>query len=1267
MEDSPIFNDENKQQSGKKRQQLESPFSAATPKSRIGKEPKRLFGQLKVNDADGNLEETCIDSDSRPNSATPSEVTFDSTNISNSDDADPNLEQTELFAAGSSANMTDLSMVEESDETSADVTLSNSFGAQLVVDEDRSTPTGPRLPLSPIMKNDDDETASVPTPLASRIGRGLETIDTHSNTSMQSPMQSAKSHIDYSLHEFEILEQKVEHEEDVKELHEKIEELRESHRLELIQIKEARVYEEKMLMQQMQTITKKAKSDSEAAKAREQCLEKLLQEMKIKMDSPVEENEQLKNEIVELQSRIEQLTENALQMNAIKESVTTYETRIEQLEATKVEMNSQLIEANKQIELLHQKSVEMDIKAVAEVESAKSMSSTLIDEIKSEHEEVRKMMMEEVKRLEDELVKQEDVANKLRSQAELAETKLADQRQKLEEAEAAIQRRESELVNQALQHKEQIDNLQVQSDEMRSSTSLEKESEIEELKIRIEELQSRIEQLTENALQMDAIKESMNSQLIEANKEIELLHQKSIEMDIKAVAEIEEVRKLMMEEVKRLEDELVKQEDVANNLRSQAEVAETNLTDQRQKLEEAEAKIQRRESELVNQALQHKEQIDNLQVQIEEMRSSKSLEKESETEELNARIEELQSRIEQLTENALQMDAIKESIEEVRTMMMEEVKRLEDELVKQEDVANNLRSQAEVAETNLTNQRQKLEEAEAEIQRRESELVNQALQHKEQIDKLQIQSDEMRSSTSLEKESEIEELKIRIEELQSRIEQLTENALQMDAIKESVITYETKIEQLEATKGEMNSQLIEANKEIELLHQKSIEMDIKAVAEVESAKSMSSTLINEIKSEHEEVRKLMMEDVKRLEDELVKQEDLANKLRSQAELAETKLTDQRQKLEEAEAEIQRRESELVNQALQHKEQIDNLQVQIEEMRSSKSLEKESETEELKIRIEELQAAITFAQKALEDAEQSKKQKDLELELTNQQMEKLKQTFEEEKSLHQNLLQEFSDISEKLEAAEQGLSQKENAIVTLESRIETMSSQFEERLGEANEWKNQALSVGTLTETMSQMQKQLKEMTEKLEASDRQVVEVKEMAQHDITLIQDEKNEQSAALEEAKNQIAQLEEKLAQSQKEIARLEKVCDDFDDDERELKEKIAQLQAEIKMLKGVKSPPKTMGLLQKARLGVKPLSRETSRVDPPVNEDGFEDAQDSFQPQAQPNHQQTLNQTAMELNSTRAQAAGNTMLHPDDQLVEKSTVETPSKKNRSNCNQQ
>ncbi|PIC38116.1 hypothetical protein B9Z55_010237 [Caenorhabditis nigoni] len=333
---------------------------------------------------------------------------------------------------------------------------------------------------------------------------------------------------------------------------------------------------------------------------------------------------------------------------------------------------------------------------------------------------------------------------------------------------------------------------------------------------------------------------------------------------------------------------------------------------------------------------------------------------------------------------------------------------------------------------------------------------------------------------------------------------------------------------------------------------------------------------------------------------------------------------QKQQMEGIIAEMNVREAELVAQSVQYEDRIGQLSSMVEQLQTSQKSNDEAKIEELNARIEELQAGINFAQKTFK--EKVKMEKVSKLQQSQKEMKKLRQLVEQEKTV---LHQEIQHINKKLDVAEQALSQKETKVVTLESHIETISHHFEERLKESNErikemteWKSQAMQFGTMAESLSLMQQQIKELFANLEASNRRVIEVEENAHHDMTIMQDEKNEQSAALEEAKARIAMLEDKLESAEKEIELLGKECDQFDEDEKGYKETISELQAEIKQLKGVKTPPKAMGLIQQARLGVKPLSRESSRVERSV--------------------------------------------HPDDQAVERSAID-PSKRNRANCHQQ
>ncbi|KAF1753280.1 hypothetical protein GCK72_019836 [Caenorhabditis remanei] len=329
------------------------------------------------------------------------------------------------------------------------------------------------------------------------------------------------------------------------------------------------------------------------------------------------------------------------------------------------------------------------------------------------------------------------------------------------------------------------------------------------------------------------------------------------------------------------------------------------------------------------------------------------------------------------------------------------------------------------------------------------------------------------------------------------------------------------------------------------------------------------------------------------ESEKAHQETIQN-LKASIESSNISLVVLQEKLDDAVSKCNRRETELISQAQQHQEQLEKLQLVISE---NQNTAEQPETEELHARIEEMQASINFAQNAIETANYAQA----------------------------TLRNELQESEKKLEAAEEALTVKENTIITLESRIEAISREFEGRLEEADQLKAEAMRMETMTASLSDIEQQVRELTAELEEFKRRVIEAERTAQNDVTSIRDEKKEQSIALDEAKTRIVMLEKKLKMSEKEVGRLGKLCDDFDDEEQDYREEIVKLKAEIKQLKLIKSP---MGALEEERISTKPQD----------NDDVFEDAQDSFQSEA--DHQSVF---------LRIDAADE-MVHPDDKSLER-----------------
>lgn len=164
-----------------------------------------------------------------------------------------------------------------------------------------------------------------------------------------------------------MLEQNSEHEESIKLLQSQIELLRQSHSQQLSEIQEARIFEEKMLTQQVDSAMKKAKSDREAAKAREQVLEKQVQELRLKLEEPDEEKNQLVHNLAALNAQIEELTQKALKVDSMQQGATASEDRIRELIGGHQEAIKQLENTKQMNESLQRDLVEKEARFSEEV------------------------------------------------------------------------------------------------------------------------------------------------------------------------------------------------------------------------------------------------------------------------------------------------------------------------------------------------------------------------------------------------------------------------------------------------------------------------------------------------------------------------------------------------------------------------------------------------------------------------------------------------------------------------------------------------------------------------------------------------------------------------------------------------------------------------------------------------------------------------------------------------------------------------------------
>ncbi|CAI2332733.1 unnamed protein product [Caenorhabditis sp. 36 PRJEB53466] len=1313
---------------GKKRQQTQSPFTAATPKSRLGKEPKRPFGPsplLNSSVVDENLEETYIE---------PRSTTFADSNSTQNTTADwsgcvdPNLEQTTLMdeSTSSAPNVSkDLSMVEEADETDhtladeTNVTLADTFDEKVSIADGEGTPKAlsppPNFATSP-------STPTAPTAIVSHLQSTVSSVTT-------SPLFRPKPQVDESLCEFIVLEQKVEHNVEVENLKLEVTKLQN----ELRDINEARIFEEKALMQQTEAVSTKAKADRTAAKEREKQLEQEIEELKAKLERGGEaeaipdncKEEELKEQLVELTAHVEVLTVKALKVDEMQSGMSAYKDKCQQIQNEQIALTEELQKARATIE-----SLTAEAGRVPELEV----------QLKSALE-----MMKEAHSAEEELAEETE---QLEAIAESSFAKANDLEKQLAEALQKISAYEEEKAERDFEHEQQLLTLREEMAQVAESARA-----TSNVLSRIDGLQQDLEKGSHHISEVEAQLSTAEERIVTSETEMKTLkedHEQEIEglgakfaVDAQRIAELSENLESVQLEVASASEKIREMQD--------------QLTSAAQKLENV-------ESERVEEQQRSVARIEELQAEIQNLRAaSADVQDDVRVAELKEELEDQRKMmISEIQELESQLEAVRQ--QQQQTAANEELQKA---LESSEARIQELAALADAANAELTATIQKHTEETEELQKRhadkmqqvEAEAEKDALTHHSTLDSVRIQlttaldkvaalETELQVTRKDAEQATVEIMRNREEELevyQQKISELTtllETAKKQSefGVKEIQEASELKIQQLEtihqkqletvhANNRKLESDVEAAKKRIEELEvtgkdaeQATVEIEKRREEELEGCRQKISELTalldtaqqekereaheiqehyylktQELESIHQEKLDAIQENALKLLtgmdsaqmqiEELQKtNETIRKELQEELEAAKTQFDARKAQLEQKQASD-------ASQLISYQETIAELQKELADVESDSH-----NLQALNDRIVELEASISSTQKELGDVQEALGEKTSRLEeltlasdvlakKSDQWRDEAEKANEKVSSLEKELsnatiqtevqkqLEEqrasLEELHEKLQVAEEALSQKENSVVTLESRIEAMQQQLEHSEKEADEWRQQAQLLNGFSRSFEEMHKQLRDMKAQLEASNQRVIEVEATAQHDVTLMREEVDGQATELEEARARIKQLEEELQRNSTEIERLEKVCDEFDDDEKEYKDKIYALQEEIRKMKGVESPPRTMGLLQQARLGIKPISRESSHLEQPEKEDGFEDAHDAF-PQNTSIRKQKLNETArinQSLDATAIGVSSTTALHPDDSAEQSRMVpETPSKnKNRSNCQHQ
>uniref|UniRef100_A0A8R1DIQ1 Uncharacterized protein n=1 Tax=Caenorhabditis japonica TaxID=281687 RepID=A0A8R1DIQ1_CAEJA len=1030
--------------------------------------------------------------------------------------------------------------------------------------------------------------------------------------------------------------------------------LRQQHQYELEEIRKKHDDEFKLLREQFDAAeTRLAESVQNAEKYKEveaqfASLQKQFEETAAESQTSAQEIQVKAQLIQDLQ---ENITARTAEIEEKSQSISQLTAELDASHNRQEELNAEISALGQQLETAcnnsQSSSEQLAQKHQEEIEKFNAIIATLEQQLVEKDELAAEKMREldQSSQLEEMRKKNEEELNILREQYTAAESMLAESAQnveKLKEMEVQLFSAQQQL--ESLTSESQKSVAEVQKNEMliqdlqdaiasRLAESEEKEESIVKLNSELEVSRARVEELISEL-------SDLGKQLKEdSSAELEEKHQEEMEKLVSNIAALEESVKLaevhIADNDRKLEELAQEKEAVIESLRHELSLAQEQMQAQNENLSQITVLTAEKDAAF--------EKISNFEVQLEEAREQlKTAQESNDVQEYIVKIQKLEeeaflsatklTELEQtIAQNVTELDSTRqthlEEIVEIRAKHDEELKLLQEQ---------NAATEARLAEA--VQHVEKLKDVEAQLVLSQKQLESVKSESQTSLDEMQV------------KEKQIQDLQESINARVAEIEEKTQS-----------------IAQLTAELTESRNRHEELNAEITALGQ-----------QLEIACNNSQSSSEQLAQKHQEEIEKFNATIATLEQQLVEKEELAaEKIRELEESLGQDLLLVRQQAEsllEKESQMQHLHATQLETINAEKEAalatIEELRAQVVVAENTVNDLRSNETDltALNSRIAELETSSEALKQQLAEVEAAHQEKTTQLETSKVTIEKLEaeiSSLNEISSMNSEVQKKFdesmatiSDLKEKLEVAEQAMSNKENAIVSLESRIETISAQYEQRLAEAFSWKTQAQSVEVLTTTLASMQTQLSEMSAKLEASDRRVVEVQENADHDVTLMREEVNEQAVELDTARARISELERLLGNSKKEVERLEKLCDEFDDDEAQLKEKIRELQEEIKDLKGIKPPPQQMGLIQQARQGVNPLSRESSRVvEDPKEEDRFEDASDLFM--GKPT-QKTLDATALQTNS-----ANSTTAHPDDTMAPL----TPSSKkaNRSNCQQQ
>jgi len=931
---------------------------------------------------------------------------------------------------------------------------------------------------------------------------------------------------------------------------------------------------------------------------------------------------QLEDKIKRLESLLSKCKENIKanknKLTALTEVKEQLATDLENKEAELLEARQQCKVSNDELTILRKKEEAEEVQ-IAEVKLA--MHSEMI--IKDE--EIGKLRVN----LNNELADKEKLENEVENlQKEIKEMGLAQEslEKRMEEERKAAMEELSRGKEAVLdQEKARMEN------EKKKEISRELERQAEEFKKKLrdveeegrlgrEELQLRLSALSKNENTSNSRTKDLESKLSKLTNDNQVLNDQLLSCK-KQISSLEEMKntlteikaeKIILEEnVKELGKNKSRVSELENTLSSDREnykvkldekdkeLAEclTSMAKMEDSIREQKEKVEQAELQLSSAHEEHKQNLENLKLQLENNENSELNQVGILLEKHKIEMEEKDSEMKKIHQKFLGLQESSKELQQRLDYNLESSMKTEEEL---EAKVKSLTHEIQSFKTNLDNSEVNLKEAEDNLTLKAEELRD----ANDKVEDLQILLEKMQSNEAKAKElkdlldlkvlelrdanEELEEFKRIADErgnskmdLEKELQSYKEQVSSRQALHDQMVTYQKELQEMNSSLEKEKSEVQQENTALkeQIIEKDQSIVDIRKCNEDEICKlkqdlEMKIRHEREKENSHKEFQKQSIEYEKKLQDQIEEKNQLLDKIKSDFESQKKEFVTQK---DSCEKEIKNLENKLtvMNQAI---------------------TEKDAEIANLLQKCELIEQLLSEKEKSLLDLEQSTVG---QIQSLTDEINKLKdnrtqlnEILEEQQKQNVSLKDQVSDI-EKLKTDNLKLSKSRDRLKSLLDEKEKSLKDLEEkeklngtRQTEATMMKQK---LETLTSEVTELTNSNSSLSDEISAFKQSL----ETSNSEVCKLQNENSNLASQLENIKNQKLQLTEEKLELSKSNEKIELRLIELQENEAKLKETIDQKKIEYEVAENLKSE------LSNARAELKSTQEEVLSLQSKVNQ--------------------------------------------------------------------